>query len=862
MHKHHYFQKCFLILLCLIMVFGFSGIPAAQAGPVTYPDVIEGLDFGGAEVFIYDWWSSGVRVDQPSEDLQRQYDYLDWLQKTYNVKITRKALSDWSGNPEELAKMVANKDSSKLCIIGIDGGFAGESLQNNLFMPWTYGLDSGTYDQSTVDFMTSDGVTYGVSESSTVEPRQGVFFNKRILKEAGIDWDTLYDAQANGIWTWDALEELMDKVQRDTDNDGEPDIWALTGNGDDVTIGLVASNNADFYGYDASGKLVPTIDSPWMEEAISRRLEWGDKYLRPAEAWDDYQKFWAEGNVAFMIGQAYEGFSGDSTVNQCDDDWGFLCMPKGPQASDYVNAAGNNVFGIPNVYDAETAFKLEQLFTLYNMPVPGVNENSWSSDFDSLTDFRAINESYAMMRQSEKAKVLLYNLLGDRNSTITEVTWHLGDGTAEEIIENAKDAFQKRCDAFNEAQANRKADDNMAALIQEMNDLATKAKEVYTPVNNFVIRCYSVILGRDVDAEGLASWSAALTDGTAAASQIIDGIVNSQEYTNKNLSNEDSVKVLYQAMLGREPDEDGLAAWTAVLDQGYPFGSVINGFCASGEFTALCDGYGIQPGSVIVGSVNMQPADDSPRGKIEAFVKRCYQLILGRDADQGGLQGWSDALESNTATAAQIIDGFVRSAEFTNRNLSNADSVDILYQTMLGRAADEGGKAGWVEVLAQGNSYAAVINGFCGSAEFSALCNDYGITPGSITLMSGLYIGEAARRNVDKVTAFVQQNYSAVLGREADEQGLKDYTRALMYYLETPQQVIHDFIFSPEYQEQLPGNEAFITTLYQVYLGREPDAEGLAVWVDQLNTGATLESIVDGFANSDEFAAVVSTLTE
>ena len=222
----------------------------------------------------------------------------------------------------------------------------------------------------------------------------------------------------------------------------------------------------------------------------------------------------------------------------------------------------------------------------------------------------------------------------------------------------------------------------------------------------------------------------------------------------------------------------------------------------------------------------------------------------------------SDALESNTATAAQIIDGFVRSPEFINRNLSDADSVDILYKTMLSREADEGGKAGWVQVLAQGNSYATVINGFCGSEEFATLCNEYGITPGSITLMSGFYIGEAACLNEEKVTAFVQQNYSAVLGRDADEQGLEDYTRALMNYLETPQQVIHDFIFSPEYQEQLPGNEAFITTLYQAYLGREPDPEGLAGWVQKLEDGTSLEEIVNGFAGSAEFKTIVNSMKE
>ena len=48
---------------------------------------------------------------------------------------------------------------------------------------------------------------------------------------------------------------------------------------------------------------------------------------------------------------------------------------------------------------------------------------------------------------------------------------------------------------------------------------------------------------------------------------------------------------------------------------------------------------------------------DTPEAKIRAFVSRCYQLILNREADEGGLTGWSDALIGKTATAAQIIDG-------------------------------------------------------------------------------------------------------------------------------------------------------------------------------------------------------------
>ena len=460
-------KKIIALVMAAMLLLGCCSVMAETAEvPEGYPAIIEGLDFGGADVYIYDWWSDDTRSDDPSEDQQLQYDYQDWLMETYNVKVHLLALSDWAGNPTELANMVVNHDNSKLCILGISGGFAGAPLANGLYMPWTYGLDLGVFNDATVEFMTKDGVCYGVPMGNAVEPRQGVFFNKRVLEEANIDWNELYDLQAANEWTWDKMEEYMDKVQRDTDQDGELDVWALTGNGDDITVGLVVSNEADFYKYNDEGKLVPAIDSDEMKEALERRIAWGSKYMRPNEAWDDYQRFWPEGNVAFMIGQSYEGFNGNSTINQVADDWGFVALPMGPKANRYTSAADNNVFGIPNVFDEETALKLEQLFTLWCMPVPGTDEDSWSTNFYALTDDRAIEETYAMLREGEHATILKFNLIGDRNSSITEITWNLGGGTPAEIIESALPAFQGRCDVFNGDKTQEEVDAEKAAAAE------------------------------------------------------------------------------------------------------------------------------------------------------------------------------------------------------------------------------------------------------------------------------------------------------------------------------------------------------------------------------------------------------------
>ena len=399
-------------------------------------------------------------------------------------------------------------------------------------------------------------------------------------------------------------------------------------------------------------------------------------------------------------------------------------------------------------------------------------------------------------------------------------------------------------------------------------------------VEAFVSRCYKLILNREPDKGGLQGWCEALNSKAAAASNIIDSFVRSEEFTNRKLSDDAKVDILYQTMLDRPADAGGKAGWVDALSKGYTLQHIINGFCGSDEFSLICANFGIEAGTVNAGPVT-PPVPDTPRGKIEAFVQRCYKLILSRQADEGGLKGWSDALETRTAAAAQIIDGFVRSQEYTNRNLSDGESVDILYKTMLDREADAGGKAGWVDALSKGYTLQHIINGFCGSQEFTAICDNFGIIAGSVAVSGAMVKREAITPegdeaeapvvyqgynsefiNEEKIKAFVEHCYVSVFGREGDAEGVENYTKAILDGNKTPKKVAYEFIFSPEFQSKLPGNEAFIRILYRLYFNREADAEGLAGWVQMLEGGACLEDIVNGFAGSDEFKAIVNGLKD
>lgn len=67
------------------------------------------------------------------------------------------------------------------------------------------------------------------------------------------------------------------------------------------------------------------------------------------------------------------------------------------------------------------------------------------------------------------------------------------------------------------------------------------------------------------------------------------GFIFSQEYKDKNTSNEEYVETLYTTFLGREADTESLKGWTEVLDKGSKSREeVFNGFSRSIEFDGLC----------------------------------------------------------------------------------------------------------------------------------------------------------------------------------------------------------------------------------------------------------------------------------
>lgn len=263
---------------------------------------------------------------------------------------------------------------------------------------------------------------------------------------------------------------------------------------------------------------------------------------------------------------------------------------------------------------------------------------------------------------------------------------------------------------------------------------AVEAVVEESKVASFVTRLYNVCLNREPDAAGKATWVNQLNAGTKTGAQVAYGFVFSEEFQNRNFCNEDYVKQLYRAFMGREGDEGGLKYWINKLETGTTREEVFNGFSQSAEFNNLCKEYGITLGN----GIDIPKYGTVPKGKctvcgetdgVTTFVTRLYNVCLDRDPDEAGLNDWTTKLWAHTRSGKDVSFGFIFSQEFQNKGLSDEDYVEYLYKAFFDRPSDEKGKSDWLNRMhTQGYSREAVFNGFVGSTEFDNLCKKYGIT--------------------------------------------------------------------------------------------------------------------------------------
>ncbi len=413
-------------------------------------------DLGGMEIVIRNWWSSGETEEPTNPYEEAKQEYLDWAQDTYNFTIKEIAISDWGSAPQDFVDYVT----------------AGGDENNYIFTlredPMTlYALKNGCmYDLSTLDVLdfteskfqmnklyqqySKDGKINAMLAGYS-EPRIGMYFNKRLLKEAGIAPESIYDMQANGTWTWDAWTEMMEKLQRDIDGDGTIDVYGFDANYGVPIQQAVYSNYSEFVGLNAAGDYTYKLEDPATVEALEWFADVLEDYAidRPDDAqWDYYKQAFTEGKVAFCPDEVYMAGIYQPFADM-DDEIGFVQFPKGPQATGYTNCWTNNSLVIPACYDAEKAWKIAFAYDVFTAEIPGYEGYIELAQFENSNfDTRALNETIPSMM---KNGMVTYHTMVPGLDIGPDLLWHFKpSGTdVSEILAGIRDTYKECIDAAN-----------------------------------------------------------------------------------------------------------------------------------------------------------------------------------------------------------------------------------------------------------------------------------------------------------------------------------------------------------------------------------------------------------------------------
>lgn len=453
-----------------------SSAPADDGTPEVRIDPVTGqpFDLGGMEIIIADWWTG--EPEAPKTNFQAaQREYQEWLQETYNFKMVQKNYAGWGwgeGSIGEAFVQAATSGSDENIIYVLTNSAATAADVSQGLMYDLKKLDGDVIDLSADKWQMNGEVnSWKVNDSvycfstGPSEPRGGLYFNKTVLKDAGIDPETIYDMQQNGQWTWDAWVDIMDKVQRDTDNDGQNDVFGCVQNNGGMVYMCVRSNGGALVTKNGDGTYSLTADSDAVREGLHFAIDTvTNKYFlsygnEDGTNWEDYKTLFMSGKAAFMYEDAYAAYEGGWLTGQdpvevngvtLDQsvDYGYVMFPKGPKGEMVVNKS-NNLFCLPASYSDEKARLLMFAYDVWSEDVPGYEGYYALLDnlYGGMKDTRSVDETIDMMttRGVDDWHAIVPNF-----NPNDDFLWKLSAGSdVDAILEQNLPAWQTAVDEFN-----------------------------------------------------------------------------------------------------------------------------------------------------------------------------------------------------------------------------------------------------------------------------------------------------------------------------------------------------------------------------------------------------------------------------
>ena len=381
--------------------------PAAEA-PAAETPAAGGRDLGGMHIVIGNWWGywhADTHEPVTAEQEDRLFDRLDVMER-YNFTMEERRMGGW-GEVREMIPLEIMAGSREVHIWHMEPAWFGTMAGQNLFAPLReeyFGPETGiNWHRGTIDAATRAGTPFAFATG--VVPGGGVYFNMRLLEEAGLDPELPFDLQLEGRWTWAEFMNVARATTRDLDGSGIPDTWGIATFGQDFLERALASNGAMYVGMDPqTGRFLNTTNTPEFLEALTWANQLGDEGVTMPEpegmGWDFFISAFNNGMAAMRAAGDY--VAGAHVNPNLDDPWGFVTFPVGPRATTPRFMGNMNFQAVPVNFNEEEVDDIMFALHQWIRPLPDHDDPlAWTAEsFANHHHPRSVNETMIMFTRN------------------------------------------------------------------------------------------------------------------------------------------------------------------------------------------------------------------------------------------------------------------------------------------------------------------------------------------------------------------------------------------------------------------------------------------------------------------------------
>lgn len=369
---------------------GNGGADAPADAPPATVDVDLGppeRDLGGFEINIATWFEENcTRTVEPTTASERvRWDHRRAMEERYNFTMRYVRAGTWHEYRDNvLTDILAGNRAHQIWVL--EPGWFSTGHNQGLFAPIPlshfddpFGI---TWNRSILDNSMRNGLPHAFA--SGLEMGGGVYFNMRLLEEAGHDRYLPFQLQEAGDWTWDTFTNLARTLSIDHDDDGIIDTFAISTFHTEFLAHALASNNATFTSVDPeTGRYVNATNTDNFRDAIEWMVQLRQERLSLHEEdvggqWDAFVDVFNRGDGAMRIGGVYLA---GNIFPVLEDPFGFVAFPRGPRVdSGHTAWVSQDFNAIPHFYTEEEVDKIMFAFQRWVQPLEDDDPDDWVVD--------------------------------------------------------------------------------------------------------------------------------------------------------------------------------------------------------------------------------------------------------------------------------------------------------------------------------------------------------------------------------------------------------------------------------------------------------------------------------------------------